>query len=111
MFWNKFNNEFRGYGEPTNNYNQNANHQVSNNSNSYNSWSNNWNEQKQKDNTSSTWDYFDDSLKQQKQIKRNPAKEFNPTNFINEDFMNTNNNWRSNGKHTNIADYDGKKNT
>ena len=39
MFWNKFNNEFRGYGEPTNNYNQNANHQVSNNSNSYNSWS------------------------------------------------------------------------
>ena len=25
--------------------------------------------------------------------------------------MNTNDNWRSNGKHTNIADYDGKKNT
>ena len=47
MFWNKWNNEFRGYGEPTNNYNQNANHQVSNNSNSYNSWSNNWNEPKQ----------------------------------------------------------------
>ena len=86
MFWNKFNNEFRGYGEPTNNYNQNVNHQVSNNSNSYNSRSNNWGTQKQ-NNTSFTWDYFDDSLKQQKQIKRNPAKEFNPTNFINENFM------------------------
>ena len=86
MFWNKWNDEFRGYGEPTNNYNQNTNHQVSNNSNSYNSWSNNLGTQKQ-NNTSFTWDYFDDSLKQQKQIKRNPAKEFNPTNFINENFM------------------------
>ena len=87
MFWDKFKQDMtRGYGEPTNNYNQNANHQVSNNSNSYNSWSNNWETQKQ-NNTSFTWDYFDDSLKQQKQIKRNPAKEFNPTNFINENFM------------------------
>lgn len=104
MFWEKWNNEYRGYGEPTNNYNQNANHQQ------YQNWSNDWGTQKQ-NNTSFTWDYFDDSLKEQKQIKRNPAKEFNPTNFINEDFMNTNDNWRSNGKHTNIADYDGKKNT
>ena len=103
MFWNKFNNEFRGYGEPTNNYNQNANHQQ------YQDWSNNWGTQKQ-NNTSFTWDYFDDSLKQQKQIKRNPAKEFNPNNFINENFMDPLD-YRSNGKQTNIADYDGKKNT
>ena len=103
MFWNKWNNEFRGYGEPTNNYNQNANHQQ------YQDWSNNWGTQKQ-NNTSFTWDYFDDSLKQQKQIKRNPAKEFNPNNFINENFMDPLD-YRSNGKQTNIADYDGKKNT
>ena len=103
MFWNQWNNEFRGYGEPTNNYNQNANHQQ------YQDWSNNWGTQKQ-NNTSFTWDYFDDSLKQQKQIKRNPAKEFNPNNFINENFMDPLD-YRSNGKQTNIADYDGKKNT
>ena len=103
MFWNKWNNEFRGYGEPNNNYNQNANHQQ------YQDWSNNWGTQKQ-NNTSFTWDYFDDSLKQQKQIKRNPAKEFNPNNFINENFMDPLD-YRSNGKQTNIADYDGKKNT
>ena len=103
MFWNQWNNEFRGYEEPTNNYNQNANHQQ------YQDWSNNWGTQKQ-NNTSFTWDYFDDSLKQQKQIKRNPAKEFNPNNFINENFMDPLD-YRSNGKQTNIADYDGKKNT
>ena len=103
MFWNKFNNEFRGYGEPNNNYNQNANHQQ------YQNWSNDWGKQKQ-DSTSFTWDYFDDSLKQQKQVKRNPAKEFNPNNFINENFMDPLD-YRSNGKQTNIADYDGKKNT
>ena len=103
MFWNKWNNEFRGYGEPNNNYNQNANHQQ------YQNWSNDWGKQKQ-NSTSFTWDYFDDSLKQQKQIKRNPAKEFNPNNFINENFMDPLD-YRSNGKQTNIADYDGKKNT
>ena len=103
MFWNKWNDEFRGYGEPTNNYNQNTNHQQ------YQNWSNDWGKQKQ-NSTSFTWDYFDDSLKQQKQIKRNPAKEFNPNNFINENFMDPLD-YRSNGKQTNIADYDGKKNT
>ena len=71
MFWNQWNNEFRGYGEPTNNYNQNANHQVSNNSNSYNSWSNNWGTQKQ-NNTSWDWNYFNEQLKQDKKPS-NPA--------------------------------------
>ena len=104
MFWDKFKQDMtRGYGEPNNNYNQNANHQQ------YQDWSNNLGTQKQ-NNTSFTWDYFDDSLKQQKQIKRNPAKEFNPNNFINENFMDPLD-YRSNGKQTNIADYDGKKNT
>ena len=110
MFWNKWNDEFRGYGEPTNNYNQNTNHQVSNNSNSYNSWSNNWNEPKQNNTSNWDWNYFNNELKQDKKPS-NPAKSFDPKSFINEDFMNTNDNWRSNGKHTNIADYDGKKNT
>ena len=87
MFWNKFNNEFRGYGEPTNNYNKNANHQVSNNSNSYNSWSNNWNEPKQQDNTSWNWNYFNEQLKQDKKPS-NPAKSFNPQEFLNTEFMN-----------------------
>ena len=62
MFWNKWNNEFRGYREPNNNYNQNANHQQ------YQNWSNDCGTQKQ-NNTSFTWDYLDDSLKQKKQIK------------------------------------------
>ena len=79
MFWDKFKQDMtRGYGEPTNNYNQNANHQVSNNSNSYNSWSNNWNEPKQQDNTSWNWNYFNEQLKQDKKPS-NPAKSFNPS--------------------------------
>ena len=97
MFWNKWNNEFRGYGEPNNNYNQQ-------------NWNNNWNEPKQQDNTSFTWDYFDDCLKQQKQVKRNPAKEFNPTNFINENFMDPLD-YRVDGNKTTYADMNGTKNT
>ena len=93
VFWEKWNNEFRGYGEPTNNYNQNANHQVSNNSNSYNSWSNNWNESKQ---TSSDWNWNYFSTPQPKQS--NPAKRFDPTEFINTEFMNTNKDYRANAK-------------
>ena len=106
MFWNKFNNEFRGYGEPTNNYNQNANHQVSNNSNSYNSWSNNWGTQKQ-NNTSWDWNYFNEQLKQDKK-PANPAKSFDPTEFINTEFMND---FRASGKKTTYADMNGTKNT
>ena len=71
MFWNKFNNEFRGYGESTNNYNQQD-------------WNNKWNEPKQNNTSNWDWNYFNN---EQKQVKRNPAKEFNPTNFINENFM------------------------
>ena len=109
MFWNNWNNEFRGYGEPTNNYNQNANHQVSNNSNSYNSWSNNWNEPKQQDNTSWNWNYFNNELKQEKK-RPNPAKDFNVNEFLNSDFMNTNNNWRADAK-PKWDTYEGAKNT
>ena len=99
MFWNKFNNDMRGYGEPTNNYNQNANHQVSNNSNSYNSWSNNWGTQKQ-NNTSWDWNYFNDELKQEKKHP-NPAKSFNPQEFLNTEFMND---FRADGNKTNKWD-------
>ena len=106
MFWNKWNDEFRGYGEPNNNYNQNANHQVSNNSNSYNSWSNNWGTQKQ-NNTSWDWNYFNDELKQEKK-RPNPAKSFNPQEFLNTEFMND---FRASGKKTTYADMNGAKNT
>ena len=105
MFWNKWNNEFRGYGESTNNYNQNANHQVSNDSNSYNSWSNNWGTQKQ-NNTSWDWNYFNEQLKQEKK-PANPAKSFNPTEFLNTEFMND---FRADGKKTTYADMNGSKN-
>ena len=107
MFWNKWNDEFRGYGEPNNNYNQNANHQVSNNSNSYNSWSNNWNEPKQQDNTSWNWNYLNEELKQEKK-RPNPAKSFNPQEFLNTEFMND---FRASGKKTTYADMNGAKNT
>ena len=107
MFWNKWNDEFRGYGEPTNNYNQNVNHQVSNNSNSYNSWSNNWNEPKQQDNISWNWNYLNEELKQEKK-RPNPAKSFNPQEFLNTEFMND---FRANGKKTTYADMNGAKNT
>ena len=80
MFWNKWNNEFRGYGEPTNNYNQNANHQQ------YQDWSNNCGTQKQ-NNTSWDWNYFNEELKQEKK-PANPAKSFDPTEFLNTEFMN-----------------------
>ena len=80
MFWNKWNNEFRGYGEPNNNYNQNANHQQ------YQDWSNNWGTQKQ-NNTSWDWNYFNEELKQEKK-PANPAKSFEPTEFLNTEFMN-----------------------
>ena len=80
MFWNKWNNEFRGYGEPNNNYNQNANHQQ------YQDWSNNWGTQKQ-NNTSWDWNYFNEELKQEKK-PANPAKSFDPTEFLNTEFMN-----------------------
>ena len=106
QFWNKWNNEFRGYGEPTNNYNQNANHQVSNNINSYNSWSNNWNEPKQQDNTSWNWNYFNEELKQEKK-RPNPAKSFNPQEFLNTEFMND---FRADGNKTHRWDLD-KPNT
>lgn len=99
MFWNKWNNEFRGYGEPTNNYNQNANHQQ------YQNWSNDWGTQKQ-NNTSFTWDYFDDSLKEEKK-RPNPAKSFNPQEFINTEFMKD---FRSDGNKTHRWDID-KPNT
>ena len=88
MFWDKFKQDMtRGYGEPNNNYNQNANHQVSNNSNSYNSWSNNWNEPKQQLDNWGGWNYFDNELKQEKK-RQNPAKSFNPQEFLNTEFMN-----------------------
>ena len=80
MFWNKWNNEFRGYGEPNNNYNQNTNHQQ------YQDWSNNWGTQKQ-NNTSWDWNYFNEELKQEKK-PANPAKSFDPTEFLNTEFMN-----------------------
>ena len=80
MFWNKWNNEFRGYGEPNNNYNQNANHQQ------YQDWSNNWGTQKQ-NNTSWDWNYINEELKQEKK-PANPAKSFDPTEFLNTEFMN-----------------------
>ena len=92
MFWNKFNNDMRGYGEPTNNYNQNANHQQ------YQNWSNNWNEPKQ-DNTSWDWNFFNNELKQEKK-RPNPAKDFNVNEFLNSNFMNTNDNWRADGNKT-----------
>ena len=100
MFWNKWNNEFRGYGEPTNNYNQNANHQQ------YQDWSNNWGTQKQ-NNTSWDWNYFNEQLKQDKK-PANPAKSFDPTEFINTEFMND---FRASGKKTTYADMNGTKNT
>ena len=100
MFWNKFNNEFRGYGEPTNNYNQNANHQQ------YQDWSNNWGTQKQ-NNTSWDWNYFNEQLKQDKKPS-NPAKSFNPQEFLNTEFMND---FRASGKKTTYADMNGTKNT
>ena len=106
MFWDKFKQDMtRGYGEPTNNYNKNANHQVSNNSNSYNSWSNNWNEPKQ-NNTSWDWNYFNDSLKEEKK-RPNPSKSFNPQEFINTEFMKD---FRADGSKTTYADMDGTKN-
>ena len=107
IFWNKWNDEFRGYGKPTNNYNQNANHQVSNNGNSYDSWSNNLGTQKQQDNTSWNWNYFNEQLKQDKKPS-NPAKSFNPQEFINTEFMND---FRASGKKTTYADMNGAKNT
>ena len=100
MFWNKWNNEFRGYGEPNNNYNQNANHQQ------YQDWSNNWGTQKQ-NNTSWDWNYFNEQLKQDKK-PANPAKSFDPTEFINTEFMND---FRASGKKTTYADMNGTKNT
>ena len=99
MFWNKWNNEFRGYGEPTNNYNQNANHQQ------YQDWSNNWNEPKQ---TSSDWNWNYFSNPQPKQS--NPSKSFDPTEFINTEFMNTNKDYRADGNKTHKWDTD-KMNT
>lgn len=104
MFWDKFKQDMtRGYGEPTNNYNQNANHQVSNNSNSYNSWSNNWNEPKQQLDNWGGWNYFEQEQKQQK----SPAKSFNPQEFLNTEFMND---FRADGNKTTYADMDGSKN-
>ena len=100
MFWNQWNNEFRGYGEPTKNYNQNANHQQ------YQDWSNNWGTQKQ-NNTSWDWNYFNEQLKQDKK-PANPAKSFDPTEFINTEFMND---FRASGKKTTYADMNGTKNT
>ena len=100
MFWNKWNNEFRGYGEPNNNYNQNANHQQ------YQDWSNNWGTQKQ-NNTSWDWNYFNEQLKQDKKPS-NPAKSFNPQEFLNTEFMND---FRASGKKTTYADMNGTKNT
>ena len=100
MFWNKFNNDMRGYGEPTNNYNQNANHQQ------YQDWSNNWGTQKQ-NNTSWDWNYFNEQLKQDKKPS-NPAKSFNPQEFLNTEFMND---FRASGKKTTYADMNGTKNT
>ena len=100
MFWNKWNNEFRGYGEPTNYYNQNANHQQ------YQDWSNNWGTQKQ-NNTSWDWNYFNEQLKQDKKPS-NPAKSFNPQEFLNTEFMND---FRASGKKTTYADMNGTKNT
>ena len=100
MFWNQWNNEFRGYGEPTNNYNQNANHQQ------YQDWSNNWGTQKQ-NNTSWDWNYFNEQLKQDKKPS-NPAKSFNPQEFLNTEFMND---FRASGKKTTYADMNGTKNT
>lgn len=96
MFWNKWNNEFRGYGEP----NQNANHQQ------YQNWSNDWGTQKQ-NNTSWDWNYFNDTLKEEKK-RPNPSKSFNPQEFINTEFMNTN--WRTDGNKTHRWDID-KPNT
>ena len=100
MFWNKWNNEFRGYGEPNNNYNQNANHQQ------YQDWSNNWGTQKQ-NNTSWDWNYFNEQLKQDKKPS-NPAKSFDPQEFLNTEFMND---FRADGKKTTYADMNGTKNT
>ena len=106
MFWNKFNNDMRGYGEPTNNYNQNSNHQVSNNSNSYNSWSNNWNEPKQQLDNWGGWNYFNNELKQEKKPAKNfSMDEFMKTNFYNGDDM------RVDGKKSNKFDMDGTINT
>ena len=109
MFWNKWNNEFRGYGEPNNNYNQNANHQVSNNSNSYNSWSNNWNESKQQLDNWGGWNYFENELKQEKK-PANPAKSFDVNEFMSTDFYNKND-MRSDGSKTPRFDMDGTINT
>ena len=93
MFWNKWNNEFRGYGEPNNNYNQQD-------------LNNKWNEPKQNNTSNWDWNYFNN---EQKQVKRNPAKEFNPTNFINENFMDPLD-YRSDGNKTHKWDTD-KMNT
>ena len=93
MFWNKFNNDMRGYGEPTNNYNQQD-------------WNNKWNEPKQNNTSNWDWTYFNN---EQKQVKRNPAKEFNPTNFINENFMDPLD-YRADGNKTHRWDLD-KPNT
>lgn len=106
MFWNKWNEEFRGYGEQTNNYNQNANHQVSNNSNSYNSWSNNWNEPKQQLDNWGGWNYFEQQQKQQK----SPAKSFNVNEFMKTEFYNGDD-MRVDGKKSNKFDMDGTINT
>ena len=101
MFWDKFKQDMtRGYGEPTNNYNQNANHQQ------YQDWSNNWGTQKQ-NNTSWDWNYFNEQLKQDKKPS-NPAKSFNPQEFLNTEFMND---FRASGKKTTYADMNGTKNT
>lgn len=99
MFFERFNNQLRGYGEP-NNYNQNTNHQQ------YQDWSNNWNEPKQ---TSSDWNWNYFSNPQPKHS--NPSKSFDPTEFINTEFMNTNKDYRADGNKTTYADMDGTKNT
>ena len=92
MFWNKWNNDMRGYSDPNNNYNQNTN-------------SNNWNEPKQ---TSSDWNWNYFSNPQPKQS--NPSKSFDPTEFINTEFMNTNKDYRADGNKTHRWDTD-KMNT
>ena len=94
MFWNKWNNEFRGYGEPTNNYNQQD-------------WNNKWNESKQNNTSNWDWSYFNEELKQEKK-PANPAKSFNPQEFLNTEFMND---FRASGKKTTYADMNGTKNT
>ena len=59
-----------------------------------NNLNNNWN-----------WNYFEEDKKQ-----KSPSKSFNVNEFMNTDFYNKND-MRSDGNKTNIADYDGKKNT